>query len=44
MHDSIAVTQDDGAKPKRSSNNPLLDDNAFNRIKENVSGPFFKWA
>jgi hypothetical protein len=40
MHGSIAITQDDGAKGNHSSNNPLLYDNAFNRIKENVRGSF----
>jgi len=42
MHGSIAITQDDGAKGNHSSNNPLLDDRAFDRIKENVSGSFFE--
>ena len=40
MHGSIAITQDNGAKGNHSSNNLLLDDKAFHRIKENVRGSF----
>jgi hypothetical protein len=44
MYGSIAITQDDGAKGNHSSNYPLLDNNAFNLIKENVRSSFFESA